>query len=138
MYIYIYIIVTSVSIKEIKGDEFDPFKKGIRSYFDTIESESWNFAVLSMLRVERRRSFVELKFRKSSEIQAAKRGEFCKYASHPKASLLLRHDSQVDEKFCWIQQFQKFEYTYIEQREFRSLNHARIERYRSFVLDRKI
>lgn len=28
MYIYIYIIVTSVSIKEIKGDEFDPFKKG--------------------------------------------------------------------------------------------------------------
>lgn len=99
MYIYIYIIVTSVSIKEIKGDEFDPFKKGIRSYFDTIGSESWNFAVLSMLRVERRRSFVELKFRKSSEIQAAKRGEFCKYASHPKASLLLRHDSQVDEKF---------------------------------------
>lgn len=94
MYIYIYIIVTSGSIKEIKGDEFDPFKKGIRSYFDTIGSESWNFAVLSMLRVERRRSFVELK-----EIQAAKRGEFCKYASHPKASLLLRHDSQVDEKF---------------------------------------
>lgn len=38
----------------------------------------------------------------------------------------------------WIQPFQKFEYTYIEQREFRSLNHARIERYRSFVLDRKI
>lgn len=139
MYIYIYIIVTSGSIKEIKGDEFDPFKKGIRSYFDTIGSESWNFAVLSMLRVERRRSFVELKFRKSSEIQAAKRGEFCKYASHPKASLLLRHDSQVDEKFpIRVGSIQKFEYTYIEQREFRSLNHARIERYRSFVLDRKI
>lgn len=38
IYTYIYIIVTSVSIKEIKGDEFDPFKKGIRSYFDTIGS----------------------------------------------------------------------------------------------------
>lgn len=138
MYIYIYIIVTSVSIKEIKGDEFDPFKKGIRSYFDTIGSESWNFAVLSMLRVERRRSFVELKFRKSSEIQAAKRGEFC-FASEGIAFTSTRFSSRRKISHSrWVQPFQKFEYTYIEQREFRSLNHARIERYRSFVLDRKI